>query len=386
MPPRNEALAEPKVLAWARKKSGYDLEVAAQKASVSPRSLEKWEAGEGHPSIKSLRRLAHAYRQSVAVFYLHEPPRDFPPISDYRVAWGEEREQPSPELLAEIEQAHVRREIALELLEEPPTFALRAHLADDPNQVAARLRTALGVTGPEQKAWPNTRAAFNSWRDAVEALGVLVLQMTSVDPNEARGFSIADRPMPVVVANNRDPVGARSFTIIHELTHVALHESGVCDVGGRTVGNIEPFCNHVAGAVLVPTAELLSTPTVETHGAETEWTDDELSRLAQVFRVSREVILRRLLILGRTDDDFYRTKRRQLLAEWDRARKGDDEQRWGPSPATVAVVRAGPSFSRLVLSNYYEGVINSSDVAQYLGVRMKHIPRIEQMIFGAAGG
>src|SRR5437870_2231675 len=94
VPENVEAIIEAELLVWARKKSGYDVEVAARKASVSPRSLEAWEQGERRPSIKSLRRLARVYKRPVAFFYLPEPPRDFPPINDYRVAWGEERKRP----------------------------------------------------------------------------------------------------------------------------------------------------------------------------------------------------------------------------------------------------------------------------------------------------
>ncbi|SRR6266545_5136366 len=192
-------------------------------------------------------------------------------------------------------------------------------------------------------------------------------------------------PLPVVVANNKDPYGARSFTVVHELTHVAIREGGICDLTNQ--GRVEPFCNHVAGAVLVPAPSLLADDVVQTHEAEPVWRDDELTRLAERFSVSREVVLRRLLILGRTDEDFYRRKRRELLAEWDRREETKrEEQRWGPSPATKAVVRAGHYFSRLVLSRYHERAITASDVSTYLGVRMKHVPSIEQRIFGTTSG
>jgi hypothetical protein len=56
--------------------------------------------------------------------------------------------------------------------------------------VASRLRLTLGIDSDEQFEWEDSRAAFNGWRFAVESLGVLVSQMTTVDRDEARGFSI----------------------------------------------------------------------------------------------------------------------------------------------------------------------------------------------------
>ena len=196
----------------------------------------------------------------------------------------------------EIEAAHERREIALELLggeeEKVPRFRLQASLDDEPDAVAAKIRRSLAVDLDFQFAFADDRIGFNTWRAAIEDLDVLVLQMTDVDRHEARGFSIAERSLPVVVANNEDPFSARSFTIVHELTHVLIHTSGICDL--RDAGRIEPFCNHIAGAVLVPQQSLLGEQVVREHGSEVVWEDDELQRLARRFSVSREVILRRL--------------------------------------------------------------------------------------------
>jgi len=386
VPQRVEALVEPELLVWARNKMGYDIEVAAKKADVSPNSLEAWERGEGRPSVKSLRRLAKTYKRSLAVFYLSEPPKDFSPINDYRRAWGERRETPSADLLNEVEAAHERREIALDLITEggetPPSFRFRASLDEDPDAVAARVQGAIGIDVNQQFEWPDSRSAFNAWRFAVEALGVLVAQMTSVDRDEARGFSIAERPLPVIAANNDDPYVARSFTVIHELVHVALHEGGLCDL--NDAARVERFCNHVAGAVLVPSLALLGEDIVREHGSDPEWSDNELRRLARRYRVSREVILRRLLILGRTDERFYASKRQELLDEYERRTEPEpSETSWGPSPATMAVVRTGRYYARLVLSSYSHGGITASDVAAHLGVRMKHVPSVERAVFGA---
>lgn len=382
---RVEAIVEPELLVWARRKSGYEIEAAAKKAGVSPDKLAAWEQGSGRPSVKQLRRLAKAYRRRLAVFYLPEPPKDFPPIKDFRRIWKAAQKEPSPELLAEIEAAHERREVALDLLEAGaeslPAFGLRAGLDDDPNAVAARVRAALGIAVEEQVEWANARAGFNAWRFAIEMVGVLVYQMTTVDRDEARGFSIANRPLPAVVANNDDPYVARSFTVIHEFVHVALHESGLCDLS--ETARAERFCNHVAGAVLVPGRDLIDQWIVREHPLDDpEWSDDELRNLAQRYRVSREVVLRRLLILGRTNDRFYNAKRTELLDAQHRGVASDSQKsRWGPSPATIAVVRGGHYFSRLVLSSYSHGAITASDVATYLGVRMKHVPSIEKAVF-----
>jgi Zn-dependent peptidase ImmA (M78 family)/DNA-binding XRE family transcriptional regulator len=387
MSSRVPALVAPELLTWARKKAGLDVEAAAKKADVAPDRLAAFEDGSAHPSIPQARRLAHVYGRTLALFYLPEPPRDFPPIKHYRVARQQRRPTPSPELLAEIEAAHERRAIALELINgQAPTFPVQADTDGDPEALARSIRDELGIDAAGQSGWVSSRVAFNAWRSAIEERGALVVQMVDVHPDEARGFSISERPFPVVAVNNGDPFVARSFTAIHELVHVVIHVSGVCDLNVRR-GRVEPFCNYVAGAVLVPAEALLKQHVVVAHGDRREWSDEALVEIAQSFRVSREVVLRRLLIVGKTDEAFYGAKRRQLLREYRRRReRGKPSGGWGPSPATMAIARSGRLFSRLVLDRYSTGAITPSDVATYLGVRMKHVPSIEQQLASSARG
>jgi len=85
---------------------------------------------------------------------------------------------------------------------------------------------------------------------------------------------------------------------------------------------IEVFCNHFAGAVLVPKSDLLYHRLVrEVPPFVVEWPDNILQELADDFKVSRETVLRRLLVFARTTRDFYMRKRR----EWKRNRERCEE-------------------------------------------------------------
>jgi Zn-dependent peptidase ImmA (M78 family)/DNA-binding XRE family transcriptional regulator len=387
---RVDALVEPALLHWARKSMGYSVEDAANKVRVSPARLAEWEAGTRRPTIKQLRKLGRVYKRPIAVFYLPEPPGPGPqPIRDYRRVWGAAARVMSPQLRGEIDTAYDRRELALELLElqgeQPIRFRLAVSLDEDHDTVAKRIRRALGISGAEQQAWADRYAGFNAWRDAIEESGALVLQMTDVPSGEARGFSIAARPLPVVVANIHETPRARSFTLIHELVHVALQRGGVCDLDDH--GRVEPFCNRVAGAVLVPADSLGRQPEVSRHDSTTtEWDDRDIAALARRFSVSREVILRRLLSLGRTDDKFYRSKREQYLDEYRREEERRQQEAEGkPRPIPqdlLAVARAGQYVSVLILSSYSHGRITASDVADYFGVRIKHLAAVQRRVFG----
>src|SRR5262245_31292398 len=270
MPRGLEATPTPAVLAWARTNAGVSLETAAKRADVTPERLEQWERGEAKPTISKLRALAAMYRRPLALFYLPEPPFTFTAMHDYRrLPDSMTTARQSPELRLEIRKAWNRREIALELLNEmqeaPPSFNLSALPDADPEAAAGAIREALGVSLETQSTWRQEYEAWTGWRAAVERVGALVFQAAELPIEEARGFSIAEFPMPVIVANSKDTPRGRVFSLLHELVHIARRQSGVCDLDERgrptsADARVEVYCNHVAAAVLMPRVAFLADP------------------------------------------------------------------------------------------------------------------------------
>jgi Zn-dependent peptidase ImmA (M78 family)/DNA-binding XRE family transcriptional regulator len=386
MAKRAEALINHELLIWARKNAGLNIDLAAKKAGVPAERLASWERGENRPTINQLRRLAQAYKRPLAVFYLDKPPRDFQPLRDYRQLTPIPQLTESPGLLLEVRRAWARRDIAIELYrdldEKPPQFHIAASTADDPETLALKIRHTLGITLDIQTGFGGQHQALNWWRDALENNGILVFQATAVDVSEMRGFSLSEKPLPVVVVNIKDSPLARIFSMLHELVHVSIRQGGICDldeVGHRHPAEqqVEVFSNRVAGAVLIPEKELLADELVLAHPEGlTTWSDNEVASLARRYWVSQEVLLRRLLICGLTTQEFYHEKR-TLYA----ARRKPSDKGFAP-PAQMAISAAGRAFVRLVLDNYYRENITSSDVADFLNVKLKHLGEIEQKVMG----
>ena len=135
---------------------------------------------------------------------------------------------------------------------------------------------------------------------------------------------------------------------------------------------------YSAGAALVPSDALAADPIVRAHGSGTSWRDDEIRALASRFSVSREAIVRRLLVTGRTTDDFYRQKRQQLEEEYEELK----QKRVGgfAPPDRIAFASAGPTLVGLVLESHAQGRLTASDVSDLLGIRLKHLPKIRQAL------
>lgn len=394
MAKRVKATINPDVLEWARTSASYSRPAAAEKLSINEDVLEAWEEGDDQPSIAQLRKLATLYKRPLAVLYLPQRPLTFQSMHDFRRLPESGSRTYSPQLAYEIRLAQQRRELALELAEEDgddefPSFALTTTLDASPEEVGREIRDALGVSFKIQAKWSDTRVAFIAWRSRIEELGVLVFQTTRVESKEASGFAHWAPKLPLIAVNRKDALGRRLFSLLHELAHLMIHQSGVSDLddGGRLASDqrVEVFCNKVAAAALMPKLQFLSQPTVgNAPPGRREWSDEEIGTLAKAFSVSREAVVRRLLTLERTTDEFYRQKRAQYLQEYAaiQARKRQQENK-KPIPRNVpleTVSSVGRPLLRLLMSQYHSRRLSLSEVSGFLGVKVRHLPHIEDTL------
>ncbi len=396
MAARTKAMIKPEVLVWTRTSAGLSVAEAAGRLHMDVDSLAAWEAGEDAPSIPQLRKLADLYKRPLAVFYLQRVPLDFKVISDLRRLPGTGPRQQSPELTLEIRYAQQRRELVLELADDlgdvVPPFSLTAERNEDPELVGERIRAKLDITADVQRKWRDAegRTAFNAWRQRIENAGVLVFQATRLAAGEASGIALSEELLPVIVVNRKDSPTRRTFSLLHELAHLMLRVSGVSDLETDDIRPpeeqaLEIFCNAVAAAALMPRDGLLSEPLVAARvGRRDDWTDAEIADLARTFGVSREAVARRLLTLGRATDGYYREARARYLAEYlafkDRQRERSADNRMARNMPQETLSNVGRPLVQMVLGTYHQDRITLGEVAGYLGIKTKHIPKLEQSL------
>ncbi len=394
MTKRLRATIQPTVLAWARTTAGYEVEAAAEKMDLAPETLAAWETGTDQPSIAQLRKLAEFYKRPLAVMYLPEPPRTFRAMHDFRRLPDAGGGRYTPGLTYEIRLAQQRRELALELLEDdgtpPVEFRLATNMRADPEVVGAEVRSALDITYELQSRWRDPRAGLNAWRNRIEQKGVLVFQGTRFDAEEASGFAIWESRLPVIVVNRKDTPARRVFSLLHELTHLMLHQSGVSDLNEQSPRSdadqiMEIFCNRVAAAALMPRDRFLSEGAVRVRGAgHHEWSDDEISELAKIYSTSREAVVRRLVTCGRASEAFYGQKRAKYAAEFLEQKQRQKDAR-KPIPRNMpreTIADYGHPFVKIVLEQYHQDRLTLADVTGYLGVKARYISDIERQVGG----
>ena len=387
-----KAVVEPQVLKWLRTSSGLTIGETARRLNTKSENLIAWEAGESQPSMPQLRKLANAFKRPISYFYLPQP-IDEPSIPhDFRRLPEADDRRYSPSLLHEIRTAYRRRSVALDLASDlGVSFALfdslgTACIEEDAEAVAQRIRVLIGVETVHQKKWGDSRATYRGWREKIEELGVLVFQVIDVDVNQMLGFSFAYSELPVIAVNRKLAPNGRTFTMLHEFVHLLLGTSGICDIDDSLPHSpqeqqVEIFCNHVAGAALVPRSELLAHPLVESARPRMrDWEDDTLIILAREFGASEEVIVRRLLINGRASQAFYARKRSEYEARLATKKSGDSATREFKRNMPQEAVSNLSSFARLVLEGYHADMLSLAEASRHLGVRAEKVAAVDNLV------
>lgn len=390
-----EALVKPHMLEWARRKSGFDLIGAAKRIGVSSERLLSWEKGDIRPTINQAIKIAEVYKRPLSLFYLNETPKDFSAsTTDFRRFPNIGSQFSSPALIWEQRQAETRRSLMLVFSENSEVGRFQyidaISLNDDPEKAATAVRSWLGIDWTTQLQWRDPNEAINGWKQAIERQNVLVFhtnhQGLTLDESEARGFVISSSRFPIIVLNSSDPPRARIFTLLHEFAHLLLNTAGVCDCWEHFntqthEHRIEVFCNRIAGTILVPASILLTHEIVQSHKKLDTWSNDEIRQLADDFVTSREVILRRLLILGLATQAYYERKRAEYIEAYLESKNKKKVQNGFAPYFRLVLRRNGKPFTRHVLNSYYEKQITLADVADYLGAKIRDIRKIETEIF-----
>ena len=319
--------------------------------------------------MESFAKATHA---PIGYLFLQKPPVESVPIPDFRTVGNRRIGHPSPDLLDTVYICQQRQEwyrgFARSEREDPVAFVGSVNLTNDVEATATTIRNALGFGVEERSRMPTWTDALRSFIEQADALGVLVMvngvvgsnNRRKLDPQEFRGFALADNLAPLVFINGADTKAAQMFTLAHELAHIWLGLSAVSDAQASQVPEqeVERWCNRVAAELLVP----LSVIRVEYRPRSP--LGDEISRLARRFKVSPLVVLRRIHDAGGlTQDQFWRAYREELerLRAMPSGSGGDFYLTLG--------ARAGKRFARALVVSTLEGGSSFTEAFRLLGFK-----------------
>lgn len=351
---------------WAIERSGKNIEELLYKFP----KLNDWQNQSDQPTLNQLEKFAKTTYTPIGKFFLDSPPEDILPIADFRTLPNSHYTKPSPHLLDTIYICQQRqewyRQHCLAQRDKPLDFVGSANINDSPKKIAQQIRSTFSLSLAKKSLYQ----AFSQRRDCVEEQGVLVMCAGTVGSNthrslnleEFRGFALSDDYAPIIFINAKDSNAGRSFTLIHELAHIYLGESGVSMLNPKDKHKVEQWCNKVAAEVLVPLDDFKEQFNKHSNN------DAKVSALGKIYMVSTLVILNKMKDAKFIDKTkfwkLYREEEEKIKAELAKQKKGGGGNYYNTKPATIS-----KCFGKALTQSTLEGNTLYRDAMQMLGIK-----------------
>ncbi len=371
----------PDVLRWARESANLTINEVTIKVKKGPEVIEAWEKGLDSPSYAQLEKLAYdVYKRPMAVFFFPHPPKEDDPKKSFRTIPESEYSRLPSTLIRQIRKAKIKQENLYELCngvnpsEEQLTNNLKILRGCGLKELASTIREYMDISLSEQKSWDTVEAALEIWREAFEASGVFVFK-EAFRNDDFSGFCLYDKEFPLIIINNSMAKTRQIFTLFHELGHLLFETSGIDRLNDDFINilteqdkNVEILCNKLAAEILVPSDDF----DLSVEGVEVD--ESSVSKLAAIYKVSREVILRKFLDRGTVSETTYK----ELTTKWiEEASKKKLENKAGGDYYNTQIAYLGDKYLEIAFNAYYKKTINDMQLADYLNVKMDNLPSLE---------
>ena len=375
------------VLKWAREQAGLSPQDVADAMNRDVGIIEAWESGQNAPTYVQLEKLAYQlYKRPVAIFFFPAPPPETNLKKFFRTLPDFEVEAMSADTRYALRYGKSMQLALAELNEgiNPAERKLFTQIKLTPksniSKTVFQIRHHLGINLGDQTRWGRSDEALKAWREQIEELGIFVFTR-SFKQKEMSGFCLVDKEFPIIYLNNSTSKTRQIFTLFHELAHILAHVNGITKEDDRYIHSLpkneketELMCNNFAGEFLVPFLDF------DTRIRSISMNDASISALANLYKVSREVILRKLFDRGLVDQDFYEAR----AAKWAKEYLESKSESEGGNYYRTQAAYLGNKYLGLVFGKYYQGRLTMEQVADYLGVKTKSVAGLEQVFTSKA--
>jgi len=277
--------------------------------------LKKWMNGEKSPTFNQLEDFSKKTRIPLGYFFLKTPPIEECKLLEYRTVDSAAIQTLSRDLFDTVRQMENVQEWMREYLvgsgAEKIDFIGTLNHNSDVITVAANIRQLLRLNMNWYENSSSLDNSFKILREAVSAIGVIIMMSGIVGNNtrrnlnieEFRAFTLIDEYAPLIFINSADSKGGKIFSLLHELIHIGAARNNLYNAGQDyypLVNPIETFCNGVTAEIIVP---------LELFKLKWQSIADDISAkinsLSDFFKCSRLVVARRAFDLKYIDNSEY---------------------------------------------------------------------------------
>ena len=371
-----------KIIKWARETSGLSIAEVARKLKKTSNDIKNWEQGISTPTYYQLEKLAYKiYKRPIVTFFFPEIPKENTPRAEFRTLPEEIVDTMPPEIIKLYRRAKVYQlnlnELDNEKLPKETRILENFELSSisDQSKLAQAVRSFINTDIKTQISWKSLDEAVESWRSALTSCGIYIFK-DAFRNDQYSGLSIYDENYPVILINNSMPQSRQIFSIFHELGHL-LYKAGGVDIIVESFYNrlnddylsIEQRCNQFAGEFLLPSDIF--------EAYHSDYSEKNISEIANTYKVSREVVLRKYLNFNLITPEIYKSYTEKWLKEYIDLRKRKKEIKPGGDHYNNKKLYLGEYYTNLAFSHYYQGKYNIETLADYLGMKVGNVPTFE---------
>jgi len=388
---------KPEILVWARKKSSLSEEDAVRKLNIKDTkklsAIEKliaFEVGKVEPSRSLLVKMSKQYHLPLLTFYLDKPPITGDRGEDFRTLPTEFDEIDNTYVDILIRDIKARQSTVREtLIDEDEAkrieFIGKHKIEDGVDIVVQSIRKVLDFDLDDYRNRTNHHEAFKYLRQMIESQGIFILLKgnlgsyhSNIPTTVFRGFVLSDDIAPFIVINDQDSESAWSFTLIHEMAHLLLGQTGVS--GAFFDNAIEKFCNSVASNFFLPAAEFEE---FRITSSDFNQLTAEISNYAYSKKLSSTHISYRLYKKGDINKQLWNSLRDFYYKKWienrETIRIKSKDKEGGPSYYVVKQYKLG-TLVGLVERLTFAGALTTTKAGMLLDIKPIKVHKLFQSV------
>lgn len=378
---------EPSVLRWALERAG----LADDLGSLGNLKVHDWLNQNTAPTINQLKDFAQKTHVPFGMLFLSEPPVEDQLVPDFRSRAGQLGHY-SAELADTIMDQRLRQSWYHDYANArglaPNQWVGSARVSADAREIASSMRAEFEKYNPNLDCFRDAGELRSKLIDFIEGQGFLVSVSGYVgsytrriyDPDEFSGFYLLDDYAPLIFVNGQETMNAQNFTVLHELGHLLLGESGVSATTDMltSVTKVSPcqnekvhrqnelWCDAFAAYFLVPSLKLIQR--MDKLGVSKKFTAEHVEKLARYFCVSTLTILNRMLNEHRISrveyNMLYDSIREQAIKIAHRQKKNQNGGKYYNTTPYIV----GKRFARAVFADAKSSRTTYTEARRLLGV------------------
>ncbi len=379
-----------KVLKWARKTAHLQL-CDIPKSLISQDKLQKIENGKAAPTFVQLQKLAKKYDRPLSVLMGQNiPDEDFIEIPFFR---KENKIAYNSSLTLFIRDIQKKQEWVQNYLIDEGFVELDFIGSMDLNHsfkiVASKIVDRLNLPNFEIFNYAKRIEYFKSIKKSLEENNIFVSVTGShknkaIDLEDAQGFALSDNFAPFIFVNTRSTINAKIFTILHEVVHLFLNETGISEevIKFRKAecreDEIENFCNKVVAEILIPEKTFFNF-----YKNLSGSLFKKIEKCSKKFLVSELAICIRLFHLELIDFDTFNSTFNEIktqIAQYLKDKSKKQKEKSGGDYYASMRSKNGLLLSKFAFYAYQEGQILATDISKLLSVKVNNFNKYFEAI------